>query len=294
MDLEELLRSSTPPKIGRMTEEDLHKLFWKYKSLLAEQERNEAFWAATNKNLRIAYEKLDQLAKELQETQEQLVRTERLAVLGQLAGGIGHELRNPLGAIKNAVYFLRMVLEAPEPDVRESLDILEKEIATSERIISSLLDFARPKSPIRQKVNVNEIIQEALSRTEIPDNVSVTSQPCEARQVILADPVQLCQVFMNLMLNAIQAMPQGGQLTTRCEVSDTGYVIVSLADTGVGMSKDDLVRLFEPLFTTKVKGIGLGLVVCKTFVEAHGGMIEVESEKGEGSTFKVRLPLKSE
>ncbi len=291
MDFDELLRANTPPTIDRITDEDFHKLFWKYKGLLAELERNEAFWAATNKNLRIAYNKLDQLAKELQETQEQLVRKERLAVLGQMAGGVGHELRNPLGAISNAAYFLRLVLEAPRPDVRETLNILEIEVAKSERIISSLLNFASPKSPILLKVNVNEIIQEALSSTKIPDNVSVTSQLCEAQQVIRVDPVQLCQVFTNLILNAIQAMPQGGQLAIRCEVSDTGYVIVSLADTGIGISKDDLARIFEPLFTTKAKGIGLGLAVSKTFVEAHDGMIEVESEMGEGSTFKVRLPL---
>jgi len=291
MDLEELLRSDTPPKIGRITDEDLHKLFWKCKGLLKERERNEAFWTSTNENLRIAYEKLDELVKELQETKEELQRKERLAVLGQLAGGIGHELRNPLGAIKNAAYFLNMVLEDPEPEVKESLEILEKEVATSEMIIGSLLDFARPKPPMRRKVDINEVVRESLSRVTAPESVEVTSQLDGVLPVILADPVLLGQVFRNLILNAIQAMPEGGQLTVKSELAGPKWVAVSFADTGVGIPEENLGKLFEPLFTTKAKGIGLGLAISKAFVEAHGGTIEVQSKVGKGCTFSVRLPI---
>ncbi len=239
---------------------------------------------------------------ERKEMQERLLRSEKLAVLGQLAGGVGHELRNPLGAIKNAAYFLNMVLEEPEPEVKETLEILDREVATSERIISSLLDFARPKPPVRRKVNVNDVVQDALSRTTVPENVEVVTQLDETLPTVLADPNQLAQVFGNLMLNAIQAMPDGGQLVVKSEVLSPEWVSVSVADTGVGISEEDLEKIFEPLFTTKAKGIGLGLAVTRTLVEGHGGTIEVESpstglrtgEVGKGSTFTVRLPMTRE
>ncbi len=207
-----------------------------------------------------------------------------------LAGGVSHELRNPLGAIKNAAYFLNMVLEKPEPEVKESLKILEKEVATSERIISSLLDLSRPRSPIRRKVDINDLVQGALSRSSIPENIEVVNQPDEALSVILADPDQLIQVFQNIILNAAQAMPEGGRLSLGSEVPGPEWVTVSITDKGVGIPEENLGKLFEPLFTTRARGMGLGLAVIKALVEGHGGRIEVESEVGKGSTFKVRLP----
>lgn len=229
--------------------------------------------------------------KELRDAQERLVRSEKLALLGQLAGGVGHELRNPLGSIKNAAYFLKMALEKPEPEVKETLEILNKEVATSEHIISSLLDFARPKPPTRQKVEINHLLQEALSRTNVPEKIKVVSKLDESLPQILADPEQLGQVFRNLILNAIQAMPDGGQLEISSEVSTSAQVAISFADTGVGIPEDNLEKLFEPLFTTKAKGIGLGLAITKTLVEGHKGTIEVQSKLGKGSIFTVRLPL---
>jgi len=219
---------------------------------------------------------------ERKEMQERLVRSEKLAVLGQLAGGVSHELRNPLGAIKNAVYFLNMALQEPEPEVKETLEILEKEVGTSERIISSLLEFARPKPPTRRQVDINDVVREALSRTTVPESVEVVSQLDERLPLILADPDQLGQVFGNIVLNGIQAMPEGGRLTVKTsEVSGrlpkSGWVAVSFTDTGVGIPKENLEKIFEPLFTTKAKGIGLGLALVKMLVEGHGGSIEVES-----------------
>lgn len=227
---------------------------------------------------------------ERKEIEERLRRSEKLAVLGQLAGGVGHELRNPLGTIKNAAYFLNMTLEKPEPEVKETLELLNKEVATSERIISSLLDFARPKPPTRRKVDINDIIQWALSRNTVPENVKVVRQLDEALPVILADPDQLSQVFGNIILNAIQAMPEGGRLVVKSEAPSPEWVAVSVTDTGVGIPGKNLGKLFEPLFTTKAKGIGLGLAVTKTLVEGHGGTIEIQSELGKGSTVTVKLP----
>jgi len=226
----------------------------------------------------------------LQETQEQLIRHEKLAALGKLAGGVGHELRNPLGAIKNAAYFLNMVLEEPEPETKEALEILEREVGTSEKIISSLLDFARPKPPTRRKVDVNDVLQETLSRTTVPENIQVVSQLDQAMPGILADPDQLGQVFGNIILNGIQAMLEGGQLVIESGMKNPEWVTVSFTDTGMGISRENLGKLFEALFTTKAKGIGLGLPIANDLVKEHGGAIHVESEVGSGSTFTVGLP----
>jgi signal transduction histidine kinase len=236
-------------------------------------------------------EMVEERTKELQDAQDRLVRSERLAVLGQLAGGVGHELRNPLGAIKNAAYFLNMVLEEPEPEVKETLEILEKEVETSEKIISALLGFARSKPPTKRKVHVNEVIQEALSRTEVPEKVKVVQELDETLREILADPDQLDQVFGNLILNAVQAMPDGGQLTVASKAATPGWIVISVSDTGAGIAKEHQEKLFEPLFTTKAKGIGLGLAIVRTLIDAHGGVIEARSEVGKGSTFMVRLPV---
>jgi PAS domain S-box-containing protein len=254
---------------------------------------------------------VEERTRELRDAQEQLIRREKLAVLGQLAGGVGHELRNPLGAIKNAAYFLNMVLEEPESEVKEAMEIMAKEVATSEKIISSLLDFARAKPPTRRKVDVNDLVRNALSRATVPEKVEVVTQ-LEELPAILADPDQLGQVFANIILNGFQAMPEGGQLVVKTsEVSEkpprSGWVAVSFADTGVGIPEENLGKLFEPLFTTKAKGIGLGLAVTRTLVEGHGGTIEIQSpstlrrgsgqaglrtgEVGKGSTFTVRLPI---
>jgi len=228
---------------------------------------------------------------ELKQMEEQLVRKEKMAVLGQFAGGVVHELRNPLGAIKNAIYFLNLALEEPEPEVTESLEIIEREVATSERIITSLLGFARAKPPNPREVDMNDIVRVALTRVAIPANVEVTTTLDEALPTILADPDQLDLVFGNIILNAVQAMPEGGQLTIKSEEHKPDWVTVSFADTGVGIPEENLGKIWEPLFTTKAKGIGLGLAIIKTIVEAHGGTIEVESTVGEGTTFTVKLPL---
>jgi signal transduction histidine kinase len=229
--------------------------------------------------------------EKLRNAQDELVRGEKLAILGQMAGGVGHELRNPLGAIKNAAYFLNMALEEPDPEVKETLDILEKEVLTSERIISSLLGFARCKPPVRRKVVLKDCVQEALSRVAVPDKVDVVSQLDETLPTILVDRDQLLQVFGNIILNAIQAMPEGGKLVLGAAAQSQGLITVSFSDTGIGIPKENLAKLFEPLFTTKAKGIGLGMAITKTLVEGNGGTIEVHSEVGKGSTFTVKLPV---
>lgn len=228
---------------------------------------------------------------ERKQLQERMVRQEKLALLGQLAGGVGHELRNPLGAIKNAVYFLNVALENPEPEVKETLGLLEKEVDNSERIIRSLLDFARNKPPRRQEVDINQIVRDSLSHLHIPENIRVKNQFAQSLPAIPADADQLGQAFGNIMLNAIQAMPRGGRLIIKSKLASPGLVTVSFADTGIGIAKEDQEKIFEPLITGKAKGIGLGMAITKTLVEGHGGAIQVKSEPGKGSTFTVKLPV---
>lgn len=220
----------------------------------------------------------------------ELVRRERLSVLGQLAGGMAHELRHPLGVVKNAAYFLNMALEDPEPNVKETVEILEREVATAERIIQSLLDFASPKPPKREKLCIAELMARVLPAMASPAGVEVVVDADDSLPPLLADPRHLEQVFRNIVENAFQAMPCGGKLEVRASEQPAGCVSVAVNDTGEGVDAQTLSRMFEPLFTTKSKGIGLGLALAKILVEAHGGTISAVSTLGTGTTLTVSLP----
>jgi len=231
------------------------------------------------------------LRNDLVDAHRQLLTQDRLAGLGQLAGGVAHELRQPLGAIKNVAYFLRTASgESEEQEVREALTILEEEVTRAERTVGDLLDFARARPPARQDVNTSSVLHAALRRVEVPPSVDIVMQLEREPPDISADPHQLNQVLENLIRNAIQAMPDGGRLTISVS-SLLSEVIVSVSDTGAGIPEENLQKIFEPLFTTRAAGIGLGLVIVRTLVEGHGGTIEVESEVGAGTTFTVRLPI---
>jgi two-component system cell cycle sensor histidine kinase PleC len=239
-------------------------------------------------------ELVQERTRELEEAQGELMRKERLAALGQLAGSVSHELRNPLGAVKNAAYLINMIIEQPEPELKESLDIINREVDRSDRIITSILSFARPMPPELHAVNINEVIREALSHTDVPQGVEVVSRLDDKLPAINADHVQLGQVFGNLILNAVQSMPQGGRLTISSKAVGTDKVAVSIEDSGEGIPGENLEKLFEPLFSTRAKGIGLGLPIAKDMVERNKGTIEVQSEEGKGTTFTVKLPLTGE
>jgi len=229
--------------------------------------------------------------------EEQLVRQERLATLGQLSGSIAHELRNPMGAIKNAAFFLEMAVDDPDPDVQEALAIVNHQIERCEGIIRALLDFVRSRPPERREIGLNDVVQRALADVAVPPEVNLVTRLDPTVPPLSADSTQLHQIFTNLLHNAVQAMPEGGCMTVAtCQTSDKGApsegeVAIAISDTGVGIPEEDLERVFEPLVTTKVTGIGLGLAITRTLVRGHGGRVEVESEVGAGSTFTVWLPV---
>jgi PAS domain S-box-containing protein len=235
--------------------------------------------------------KVQERTKQLRNTQEELVRKGKLAVLGQIAGSVGHELRNPLGVMSNAVYFLQTVLADANETIKEYLNIIKDEIAGSERIVSDLLDSVRTNPPQIQMVGIAELIEQILSKYTVPSSVTMKLDIPATLPPLRVDAMQIQQVFRNLICNGVEAMPKGGTLEIQAiENTQDGTVTVSVCDSGIGMAPEILVKLFQPLFTTKARGIGLGLVVVKNLTQANGGRIEVHSEPGKGTTFAVILP----
>jgi signal transduction histidine kinase len=252
---------------------------------------------ATEEELRASNEELQAANEELRETQEQLIRSERLAAIGQLAGGVGHELRNPLGAIKNAAYYIKgklakSELGQKEPRVMEFLDIMDDEINTANKIINDLLGFSRVGKPSVSPNRIEKVIEDALSHTTIPEGIELIKKLDAELPQIEIDASQIQQVLVNIISNAVQAMPEEGKLIIGTREKE-GFLEVEIADTGCGIPGEAINKIFDPLFTTKAKGIGLGLAVCKSIIDRHGGYIEVKSKPGKGTTFSIKLPLKA-
>ncbi|RME98945.1 MAG: PAS domain S-box protein [Chloroflexi bacterium] len=227
--------------------------------------------------------------KELRAAQEELVRKEKLATLGQLAGSVGHELRNPLAVITNAVYFLKMMPAAADETVAEYLEIINSETHKAEKIVSDLLNFSRKWIANRRPASAKDLVQTTLAAVPPPEDISVQTQIAENLPAVLVDAQQMEQVLTNLLTNAYQAISGPGQVTVSARPNN-GSVVVAVADTGSGISAENMKKIFEPLFTTKARGIGLGLVVTKNLVEANGGEISVCSVENQGTTFTISLP----
>ena len=240
------------------------------------------------------------MATELKDAQEKSIRQERLAVLGKLSGAVGHELRNPLAAIKNAVYYLKakMIGVSCDPKINEYLDILDEEVSISNRIITDILTFGRLKEPEYENVNIVSLLESVLSRLKVPANIKLSMEPENNLPQIMADGEELRQVFSNIIINAIQAMSSGGTLkicvVVQNKENDGKWMSISFSDTGVGISKENISKIFEPLFSSKVQGTGLGLTICQSIISLHKGSIEVESPVaayGSGAKFTVNLPM---
>jgi PAS domain S-box-containing protein len=235
---------------------------------------------------------VEERTAELAVAQENLVRQERLAVLGQLAGGVAHQIRNPLAAIMNASYVLKRHL-SPEQhqDVEDAIRIIHDEVRHANIIITSLLDYARVRGPNRHPVSVVELLERILGADWIPEGVRIVRRlPASDAVITEADPDQLHGAIANLVRNAVDAMPDGGELSTALEVSG-GEIVITVADTGPGISPQVRGHLFEPLQSTKPMGIGLGLVTARRLVEAHGGRIAC-LDVPRGACFEIRLPAR--
>ena len=238
-------------------------------------------------------QRLEELVQErtwqLKKAQAELLKSERLAAIGELAGMVGHDLRNPLTGIKNSAYFLKKKGSAISPDQsKEMLEIIEKCVDYSNKIISDLLDYSRDIHLELKECSPRQLILESLVMVQVPENVKIVNNLLH-KQTFKVDPDKIKRVFVNLIKNAEDAMPNGGKLTIDGRVN--GHFELSFEDTGVGMSEELLPKLFSPLFTTKAKGMGFGLAICKRIVEAHGGSIAVKTAKDQGTTFTLILPI---
>jgi C4-dicarboxylate-specific signal transduction histidine kinase len=235
---------------------------------------------------------LEEALRELGAMQGELVRREKLAILGQLAGGVGHELRNPLGVMTNALYYLEAVLTDATPGVKDYLGILKTQVTLSEKIIGDLLDFARVKPPRRETVRAHQLVDDQLARAGSTEGITIEHDFPPGLPPVDVDPVQIGQVLLNLITNAIQAMgDKGGTLSLRAALEGAGQLRLDVADTGGGIAPENAAHIFEPLFTTKARGIGLGLAVSRTLMQSNGGDITFTSTPGAGTTFSIRLPV---
>jgi len=237
---------------------------------------------------------LEQKVEELKKTQQQLIRSAKLASLGKLAAGVAHEINNPLAIILNYCYLLMRRIGKQEA-LKKNLKMMISEVTRCSRIVKSLLDFAREAPPEKMIVDLNALIEHSLSlmkdqSTFFDIKVKKDFDPCCPQ--ISADTDQLEQVFMNIILNAAEAMLEGGILTITTKQVDN-FVEIRFADTGCGIRKEDTSKIFDPFYSTKEvgKGIGLGLSVSYGIIERHNGSIELSSEVGEGTTFILKFPV---
>jgi signal transduction histidine kinase len=237
---------------------------------------------------------LEELVKkrteQLTEAQAQLVKSERLAAIGQLAGMVGHDLRNPLTVIKTANYQLKKKY-ANSYDARTNtmMNAIDNAIEHANRIVTELLDYSREIRLGIAKCSPKTLLQNALAMIQIPNPVKIMNHT-QNEPTMKTDNVKIERVFINLIKNAIDAMPDKGTLEISSkQIADN--VEISFTDTGMGITKEVMAKLFMPLFTTKPQGMGFGLAICKRVVEAHSGKITVESTVDKGTTFTVTIPV---
>jgi signal transduction histidine kinase len=215
-------------------------------------------------------------------------RAERLAAIGQVGGGVAHELRNPLNVIKTSVYFL-LNARSPSPEkTAEHLKRIERHVVLADGVITALSNFARMPVPDLKPTPARRVVEEAVELNPLPPDIHLSQRWPDDLPSVLADPDQLRIVFANLLRNAREAMPQGGTLTIAGQQVE-GHVEVTVADTGVGIPPEHLARVMEPLYTTKARGLGLGLALARAILEKNKGALSVVSRPGEGTTFTVRL-----
>jgi two-component system sensor histidine kinase HydH len=231
--------------------------------------------------------------REIKELEERVSRSERLAALGSLAAGVAHEIRNPLSSIKGfAEFFLKK--NPPESTDRQYSEVMIQEVERLDRVISSLLDYAHPKEPVREKTSFADIIHRCIAL--IKDDaqakgIDVAVEIATGIPFVQVDRDQITQILLNIVLNGLDAMQQGGRLAIRCFMGEEEKsIIIEIADTGHGIPAKELPRIFDPFYTTKKTGTGLGLAIAHRIVENHGGTLAVKNTSRSGTTFRIVLP----
>ncbi len=264
--------------------------------------------SAPENEIRLLTSTFNKMCSLLKKSQEELIGREKLAVIGRLTGSIAHDIRHPLTTIKNSSYFLNMTLKDADEKTRKHLKFIDAELAHAEEIITSFTKLAKHEKSDFCRTDINNVIKESLQACHLPEYITLTFELDEKCPEIMADSIQMKRVFVNLASNAKHAMPEGGTLTVKTRIvksSELGvkeekclnsglkgnFVEISFEDTGSGIKKEELDKIFEIFVTTRENGIGLGLSIVKNIVEVHGGKISVESEEGKGSVFRIVFPL---
>lgn len=230
---------------------------------------------------------------EYKQLEERLIHSERLAAVGNTVSHIAHEIKNPLAIIGGFARQLRKVPALSDKD-RQKLAIIEEEVARLEGLIAEMRDFVKRAAPKKQAGDLEPLLDEVLALFQPAfeeQHITVRREKAEGLPVLNFDPQQIRQVLINLVKNALEAMPQGGQLTVATRL-EGDHVKVNISDTGPGMTPEVKASIFKPYFTTKEKGTGLGLAICRNILEEHGGCLLAESAPGQGSTFTVQIPVK--
>jgi two-component system sensor kinase FixL len=236
------------------------------------------------------------LEKIIEDRTKQLKDSERLATIGQTAGMVGHDLRNPLQAVIGELYLARIEVDSlPESELKsnlqESIQVIEEQAVYMDKIVSDLQAFVRPVRTDKQPISLIELVTAVLASIAIPENISINVHMKADFPQVKADPQLLRRVLINLVTNAVQAMPDGGKLNISAEVNSQDQAVVTVEDNGVGIPEKIKSQVFTPLFTTKPRGQGFGLAVCKRVIEAHGGSINFESQEGKGAKFIIQFPV---
>jgi len=261
------------------------------------------FWDITERKqaeaqLKEYSERLEEMVaertKELREAQEELVRKERLTLLGHFSGSISHELRNPLGVIDSSVYYLKMKLGDSDEKVGQHLERIKASVSSATAIVQSLLNLTRMKKPDAEPHDLIVIVSESLGSSKIPDTVAVERHFPDTEIPVKVEREQIRMALKNIVKNAVKAMEGAGTLSVTIRKTENGQVELIAKDTGPGIQPEDLEKVFQPLFSTKVQGIGFGLSITKMITENHGGTIKAESEPGKGAAFIITLPLLEE
>ena len=239
--------------------------------------------------------RVDSRTRELKAAQDELIKKERLAAIGQMASVVGHEIRNPLAVINNSIYFIKTKLgTGGEPDVKitKHIKIIESEIQQANGIINEILTYSRQRELQLEKVRINDWLEELLSVYPFPPHIQVEKLFDPANPFVDIDKTEMQQAVRNLVGNGIEVMPapKGGKVTIRSIIPEAGWVRIDIADSGSGIPQDVLDKIFAPFFTTKARGTGLGLAVVRKVVDHHKGKVDVESTVGVGTTFKLYIP----
>ncbi len=271
--------------------DELMRVNQKLEHEIVERKQVEEMLQQAQAKLQDYAQNLEQL---VEERTKQLKDKERMAAIGEIAGMVGHDLRNPLQAVSCEIYLTKNQLSmlpssGQKTKLQASIEAIEEQTGYMGKIVSDLQTFVKPVQAQKQAVNLKQLFVGVLDQVVIPENIQSNLQ-IKGALTITADPYLLKRVLINLVTNAVQAMPEGGELTIKAQDNAAGQTLIVVKDTGVGIPKEVKSKIFTPLFTTKAKGQGFGLAACKRSVESQGGTITFESEADKGTKFIITLP----